>query len=132
MVPKIEKDREYSINELIAICQLHGRCDLAELLKNNPPPKPFVSDFCSMFPDALHGVEYGEECFFHDARYYVGGSKLMRLKADAELMLGVAEAYERAGKDGVMLAELMFNGVRNGGSDSVFDLKFEWGYGWND
>ena len=53
-----------------------------------------------------------DACFFHDLRYWVGGSDDDRLIADAELMIDVA----RLGL--AEMAQTMFIGVRTWGGSA--------------
>ncbi len=118
MVPKIEKGREYTNSELISICTMYGREDLVHLLTMSPFTKPFKSDFCSMFPDEIDDVDFGECCFFHDISYGCGGTKLMRFRADSRLVNCVATKFSMEDKEdeGIKLAMLMLDGVRVGGT----------------
>lgn len=80
---------------------------------------PFTTDGCSMFPDG----DYGGCCVQHDRAYWAGGSAMARLEADMALMQCVACRH------GVMLAVVMFIGVRVGGAP-WWPLPWRWGYGW--
>ena len=53
-----------------------------------------------------------EACFFHDLRYWIGGTEEERLVADAKLMIDVAEMGE------AWMAQTMFAGVRVGGGQA--------------
>ncbi len=113
----IEKGREYSNAELIVVCQVNGRQDLARQLIQKPFTRPFKSDYCSMFFDRVGGVAIGKCCFFHDIAYGCGGSELMRFQADLRLAEDVAKELAKAGKEeeGIGVALAMLEGVRVGG-----------------
>ena len=88
--------------------------------------KPFTSDGCSLFPDG-----YADKrelwlpcCLAHDKAYWQGGTWHQRLDADRQLKYCVVRLGEP------VIAELMLNGVRIGGSP-FWPTKFRWGYGWD-
>jgi len=87
--------------------------------------RPFSSDGCSRFPDGTPenpGI-WRECCLKHDSVYWRGGSYDERLQADLALRACVEKrGYPR-------IAELMFIGVRMGGSP-YWPTSFRWGYGW--
>lgn len=87
----------------------------------------FRSDGCSLFPDRnqLSQQDWCECCFEHDITYWMGGTKEERLHADSELRECV---IEKTGNTG--LADLMFDGVRLGGSPYFYNW-YRWGYGWS-
>jgi len=93
-----------------------------------PPPKPFVSDGCSLFFDEIARTSIYPACFFHDLKYWCGypnstpAERLERFIADAELMIDVATL----GVD-FFIAETIFRGVRTGGGP--FGLPFSWEFG---
>lgn len=61
-------------------------------------------------------------CFFHDLKYWVGGTDTERLIADAELLIDIA-------KLGLPdMAQVMFAGVRAGGG-KAWRKKYSWGFG---
>ncbi len=119
-----EKNREVPLNEIKEICQAYGLLDLWKKIEQDPPPKPFKSDGCSMWFDSWQDVDFYPACFFHDLRYWCGypGETAERLIADAELMIGIA----RAGAP--KMAEVMFTGVRIGGHEAL-SRSFSWGFG---
>ncbi len=106
---------------------------LREIMINDIPISPFSSDGCSCWPDSffklkgftVERISLYPGCFWHDVRYWLGkpGDDLARLKADAKLMIYVAEVHS------VELAEAMFAGVRAGGIEEL-ELPFSWGFGW--
>jgi hypothetical protein len=88
--------------------------------------KAFTTDGCSLFPD---GHLYNRElwlpcCTAHDKAYWQGGTWEQRRDADRQLKQCVAALGEH------VVAELMLNGVRVGGSP-FWPTRFRWGYGWN-
>lgn len=121
-IPK--KGEQVTVDELILLCEAHGKDDILETLRSDPLSGFFVSDGCSFWVDTWNGVDLYPACFWHDVRYWCGmpGDDLGRLKADAVLMLDVAETA------GVEMAVTMFNGVRVGGSESL-PTPFGWGFG---
>ena len=107
---------------LIMACLLLVGC------KGEPELKDFRSDGCSLFPDGtlLGKDEWCECCFEHDIAYWKGGTEEERLLADLALRECV---LEKTGSE--ELAELMFQGVRAGGSPFFYNW-YRWGYGWTD
>ena len=87
--------------------------------------QPFTSDGCSLFPDG--DLEDNERwlncCTQHDIAYWQGGSKEQRYQADLALKQCVSNLNKEK------TAELMFAGVRAGGSP-YFPTWYRWGYGW--
>ena len=119
--------------QILEICEQLGLDDLKQRIERDPPPKPFKSDGCSWFPDRLANVNLYPACWKHDLWYYSGYESVsldigrreagFRLIADATLMIDAVELGLMAS-----IAELMFNGVRAGGT-SRWRLPFSWGYG---
>ncbi len=117
--------QEVPLDEVLRLCELAGLNELAHIIRNDPPPRPFVSDGCSVWPDTwLDGTDLYPGCFFHDVWYWSGrsGEHFRRLSADAWLMIWVA------GKSSVRLGEKMFTGVRTGGAEWL-QTRWRWGYG---
>ena len=83
------------------------------------PPRPFVTDGCSAWPDSI----WVACCVEHDVEYWCGGSTAQRLDADRELRRCVAEVA------GPTWGTLMFWGVRVGGGERL-PFAWRWGYGW--
>ena len=83
------------------------------------PPKAFVSDGCSCWPDS----DWVECCVQHDLIYWKGGTRLERKEADLKLKECVSKKNNR------IIGALMYYGVRMGG---VWWLPtpFRWGFGW--
>ena len=97
-----------------------GQPDIVSRLEQELPAKRFVSDGCSGgCPNVWRGVSIYQACFWHDARYYLGGSLVDKLQADARLMLDVC-----ALTGDPYWAVAMFNGVWLGG-----DLPASWRWG---
>ena len=118
------KGQEVPLLEIKKICDAYGLYDLWEKIENDPPPKAFKSDGCSLWMDSWQGIDLYTACFFHDLKYWCGypGERSERLIADAELMIDVA----RAGAP--KMAEIMFAGVRVGGHEAL-NRSFSWGFG---
>jgi hypothetical protein len=91
-----------------------------------PNLSPFTSDGCSLFPDKDYqrGDSWCACCIEHDYAYWKGGTDAERLAADRAL----AECVRKSTGDSA-LAQLMYSGVRAGGSE-VFPTWYRWGYGW--
>ena len=91
-----------------------------------PGLKPFSSDGCSLFPDAdlISHQDWCECCFQHDLAYWRGGTKLERKNADLKFKDCVI-----AKTNDPILAKLMYDGVRFGGSPYFYNW-YRWGYGW--
>ena len=117
-----------SLSDLQALCEAKGLPRLWQRIAADPPPKPFVSDGCSLFFNQLANVNIYPACFFHDIKYWCGypvstpAERLERFIADTELMTDVAIL----GVD-FFIAETMFRGVRTGGGPGA--LPFSWGFG---
>lgn len=88
--------------------------------------KDFKSDGCTLFPDRslIRQQDWCDCCFEHDIAYWQGGTEAERLKADRALSDCV---IEKTGDEN--LAELMYAGVRLGGSPYFYNW-YRWGYGW--
>ncbi len=113
------------LERIEAICTHYHLESLWAAIAADPPPLPFRSDGCSLWPDTwLHGRDLYEGCFIHDLYYWSGqpGDDLGRLRADVWLLMWVAEHVS------IELAETMFNGVRVGGSGHL-DTPWRWGFG---
>ncbi len=93
----------------------------------SPSIKPFKTDGCSLFPDGdlTDRNRWCDCCVTHDIAYWQGGTKEQRLAADNALKACV---LRKTGNP--MLAEMMYKGIRAGGS-SVFPNWYRWGYGWD-
>ncbi len=89
--------------------------------------EPFSNDGCSLFPDGSFNQKdlWCDCCVTHDVAYWQGGSDAERLQADKKLRSCVLKRTNDPA-----LAELMYQGVRAGGS-AVFPNWYRWGYGWN-
>ncbi len=88
--------------------------------------KDFTSDGCSLFPDSSIILEkdWCECCFEHDKMYWRGGTEQERLDADVIFRDCISE---KTGDK--ILSEMMYKGVRFGGSPYFFNW-YRWGYGW--
>ncbi len=89
--------------------------------------KPFSSDGCSLFPDRslIDSTDWCLCCYEHDLRYWQGGTEQERAQADSIFKQCI---LEKTGNR--QLAEVMYRGVRLGGSPS-FPTWYCWGYGWD-
>lgn len=84
---------------------------------------PFRFDGCTMFPEGTR-VEpklWAECCLEHDVRFWVGGAKKLRLKADQRLRECVIE------KGKPEIAALMYKGVRLGSHSPIKRTPGHWG-----
>ena len=86
----------------------------------------FKSDGCSLFPDSslITNDDWCVCCYEHDLAYWKGGTQAERLAADEALKACVLD--KTGNKE---LAEIMFQGVRFGGSPYFYNW-YRWGYGW--
>ncbi|MEM6821736.1 MAG: hypothetical protein AAF558_07355 [Verrucomicrobiota bacterium] len=86
----------------------------------------FKSDGCSLFPDhsLISNDDWSECCYLHDVAYWKGGTDEERLSADQALRDCI---IEKTGN--IELADLMYQGVRFGGSPYFYNW-YRWGYGW--
>ena len=87
--------------------------------------RPFATDGCSLFPNGTseHKDLWLDCCKKHDHKYWLGGTKAERLKADR----GLRDCVSAVGEP--KTAELMLEGVRVGGTPYL-PTRFRWGYGW--
>lgn len=94
---------------------------------NGEKLKSFKSDGCSLFPDrnVIVKLDWCECCYEHDISYWQGGTEKEREEADKALRDCV---FQKTGDE--KLAELMYRGVRLGGS-AYFPNWYRWGYGWS-
>ncbi|TJY61178.1 hypothetical protein E4T66_10300 [Sinimarinibacterium sp. CAU 1509] len=104
---------------IVAMLNLSG-CASTSMLR------PFTTDACSLFPDgdAEDASRWSECCVAHDQLYWRGGTATQRRHADVALRDCVLAHTGRQ-----HLADLMFRGVRIGGSP-LLPTPFRWGYGW--
>lgn len=109
----------FAIGLCLSVTLLSGCATTASLA-------PFTTDGCSLFPDrSLSGrTDWCDCCVQHDLAYWRGGSADDRLRADRDLRQCVEQKA-----DSHALAELMFSGVRVGGSP-YWVTPYRWGYGW--
>lgn len=85
---------------------------------------PFSTDGCSMYPNQNFHGDWLHCCIAHDIKFWYGGTKAEKKKADKELSQCVSNATNRAH------GEIMRAGVTIGGNPSHLKLPWEWGYGW--
>jgi hypothetical protein len=106
-------------NNQIEIDRLAGESYANHILNLPLPPRAFVSDGCSCWPDS----NWVACCVKHDLIYWKGGTREGRLEADLMLKKCVSE------KANPVLGAIMYYGVRLGG---VWWLPtpFRWGFGW--
>ena len=105
----------------LLLCTLLLACTEKEDLR------PFSSDGCSLFPDSslITHKDWCDCCFQHDLAYWRGGTQQQRENADLVLKQCV---LDKSGDP--ILADVMFNGVRFGGSPYFYNW-YRWGYGWS-
>ena len=108
---------------LLLLARYHKKWDIVEKLSKIPVEAIFASDGCSMWPDEFKGLSIYEDCFWHDVRYWLGGTEVERVIADCFLTVDVAR------KQLPQIARKMFIGVSTGGADTIFNFEWEWGYG---
>ena len=84
--------------------------------------QPFSSDACSLFPNGslTRRNLWCECCFNHDVAYWKGGTSDERVAADKALRQCVLDKT-----NDLMLADLMYSGVRSGGS-AFFPTWYRW------
>lgn len=118
-------NQEVSLETIKEICEVFSLPEIWQKIDNDPPAKTFVSDGCTGWPDVSNGISIYQACFLHDLKYWCGypGEDIARLVADAEFMMDVARL-----RDSVKMAEIMFHGVRRGGTEHL-KLAFSWGFG---
>ena len=122
-LPAVNED--VSLETIKKICDFYCLHDLWKKIEKDPPAQGFVSDGCTMWPDKTNDKNIYPACFLHDLKYWAGypGEDVERLIADAELMIDVARI-----RGSTKMAELMFHGVRVGGTDKL-KQAFSWGFG---
>jgi hypothetical protein len=111
--------------ELRSLAVFHRKWDVVVKLDSLDKTKYdlFISDGCTMWPDEWrHGrIDLSRPCFWHDVRYFLGGTEQEREEADWELFKDIIPIA------GLFMAYTMFIGVRTGGW--VRGTGFNWGYG---
>lgn len=124
--PELKTGVEISFSELKEICEYFGLYNLWIKIERDPPSIPFKSDGCTKWFDSWNGKDLTPACWKHDLKYWAGysGESVERLIADAELMIEIATIL-----NGTHFAEIMFRGVRFGGSSSWGNSRFTWGFG---
>lgn len=102
-------------------------CSLLSGCKEDQVLSDFSSDGCSLFPDRslINNQDWCDCCLEHDIAYWQGGTEEERLAADTALRDCVV-----AKTGNIELAEMMFLGVRAGGSPWFYNW-YRWGYGWS-
>ena len=118
-------NEEVPLPRIKEICEHYNLLALWKKIKKDPPSLAFSSDGCTMWPDLTGGKDIYEACFLHDLKYWSGypNEDVERLIADAELMIDVARI-----RQSTKMAELMYQGVRIGGTDKL-KMAFSWGFG---
>lgn len=121
------KGEQVSLQQIKDICLHYQMPELWQKIVKDPPKKVFYSDGCTAWFDQWRGYDLYPACFLHDLKYWSGypGEDVARLRADADLMLDVAELL-----NDTVLAETMFQGVRLGGAE-FYKAAFSWGFGRN-
>jgi len=106
---------------LISVLLMAIGCNESAIIKD------FTSDGCSLFPDnsIILEKDWCECCFEHDKVYWQGGTEQERLDADIIFRDCILEKT-----DDKNLSEIMYKGVRFGGSPYFFNW-YRWGYGWS-
>ncbi len=93
-----------------------------------PILRPFFSDGCSSAPDGIPGAsekrQWTDCCVQHDTKYWAGGSKEDKNKADANL----EKCMQQKGYPNV--AEFYKFFVKKFGGPNSYS-SYRWGYGWN-
>ena len=88
--------------------------------------KPFVSDYCTMYPEGTFGKpdQWKHCCLEHDLYFWAGGSQADRDQSD----LGLKECVMKTGN--VVQARLIYWGVRAGRLSPITFKKKVFGNGW--
>lgn len=88
--------------------------------------RPFVTDGCTLFPEGTRREPQLWEicCYEHDLRFWAGGSKQNRNRADTRLR----ECVKDMGAE--LTADLMYIGVRLGRLSPVKLPAKTWGNAW--
>jgi len=107
--------------DLINICEHYGMDEQAEMLRTDPPSKPFASDGASGCPEFLSAMVY-EAAFLHDICYYLGGTEDQRKSADREFRNNLMFLHSLP----ISVAKFMYKAVRIGGQE---ELRFSWHWG---
>jgi len=111
--------------ELRSLAVFHRKWDVVVKLDSLSKTRYdlFFSDGCSMWPDEWKRgrVNLSSPCFWHDVRYFLGGTGQERKEADLQLFRDVLQIA------GPSMAYIMYIGVRTGGW--IKGTGFNWGYG---
>jgi len=125
MIPIPKPGTKVSTKDAVAICNAHGKTELARRLQDNLDrlPAEWLFDGCSYWLQIWRKHPIYQVCFWHDIAYLIGGSEAQRMEADLELALGIVRMT-----GSIDFAMMMFAGVRFAG-DSAWKKDFSWGYG---
>lgn len=115
-----------NLGDVLSICEAYGLDSLYDKIYSDPPDVPFQSDGASCFPDKVGDVDIYPAAFFHDLKYWAGrpGEYRERCVADHELAIDVINMC--GGEP--WLSDLIFSGVRAGGSEKL-STRWRWGFG---
>jgi len=96
----------------VALCEMHA----------SVPAHPFTTDSCTLWPNRIGNQEWSECCVAHDILYWCGGTKEKRKLADEALRACINDITPGEG-------DIMYYGVRIGGTPYSGILPWRWGYG---
>lgn len=121
-----QKGQVVSLAWIERFCVENDLLGLWNIVKADPPRKPFKSDGCSGgWPDRWGKYDLYPACFKHDLKYWANypWDNVQRLIVDAELMVDVVEITNN-----IYLAQIMFEGVRAGGG-AMWGRPYSFGFG---
>lgn len=97
----------------------------AQSSENTVELKPFLSDYCSKWPDGKDEgpKQWADCCFTHDMHYWIGGTEDEKKASD----VGLKECVKLSGAS--LNSFIMYIGVRIGGKPG--DADYAWGFGYN-
>jgi hypothetical protein len=101
---------------------------LNSLFASDVKLKPFVTDFCTNYPEGTKEEPdlWKHCCLIHDLYFWAGGSKEDRTNADKELK----ECIEATGA--TQIARLVYLAVRAGSYSPIKYPDKKWSNGWTD
>ena len=107
------------------------RIQAAEYLVDNnlpTPPRPFMRDGCTLWPDQFPGHDFNDACLKHDIAYWAGGSRELQKQVNKKFRQDV----NQVGPLGPVFGFIMYTGVTWFGNNGVSRvINSHWGFGWD-
>jgi len=103
--------------------------DVVQQKNTAMPPRPFIFDGCTLFPDKIGTLSLKEICLAHDIAYWIGGTPDEKKAADQKFKDDLSDS----GIVGKIISPIAYTGVVIFG-DTWLTRQFNanWGFGWNE